>query len=70
MKLSKFEGWPVHGVNKCTIYIMPTNCLYNNCCGNKYQENIVQFYGWMDVHFGPWVLTLSKDYSLASYPST
>ena len=26
-------------------------------------------HGWMDVHFGPWALTLSKDYSLASYPS-
>ena len=26
--------------------------------------------GWMNVHFGSWALTLSKDYSLASYPST
>ena len=26
--------------------------------------------GWMDVHFGPWAQTLSKDYLLASYPST
>ena len=26
--------------------------------------------GWMDAHFGPWVLPLSMDYSLASYPST
>ena len=23
-----------------------------------------------NVHFGPWALTLSKDYLLASYPST
>ena len=26
--------------------------------------------GWMDVHFGSWALTLSKECSLASYPST
>ena len=26
--------------------------------------------GWMDVHIGSWVLTLSKNCSLASYPST
>ena len=25
---------------------------------------------WMDVHFGSWALTLSKECSLASYPST
>ena len=36
-------------------------------------ENIsgsVSVDGWMDAHFGPWALTLSKDYSLASCPST
>ena len=26
--------------------------------------------GWMDVHFGSWAFTPSKDCSLASYPST
>ena len=26
--------------------------------------------GWMDVHFGSWAITLSRNYSLASNPST
>ena len=26
--------------------------------------------GWMDVHFGSWALTISKDCSVTSYPAT
>ena len=31
---------------------------------------VVSMDGWMDVHFGSWALTLSRNYSLASNPST